>query len=854
MSKYSSYILYLLISVLVVILYVNDVGPMSSWQQSINDWLTGLTAPDGERPNLVIVEIDQKAEAAYGAWPWNHDLTADLLAAIGGAQPRALVADIDLSEDAAQDSAGYTGILAGQLSWIPNVVLPYDIALSTFRSSRTNNPEYLFDNTLAVDNPLGILDEDASLLVRKVFLPAEKLLAAKPRLGFEYTMPDADRILRRQALVMNYEGYYYPSLELAAAATYLKLPPDQVTVVGNKMILVGTQRTIPIGDGSLYYARHYPPASFETCSAADILAEGFDFDRLRGKLVLVGSADNSRSELFDTPATSETPALVVKASVIENVINDHMIKVADGISVLLMIALFVGGAVCAFVLPMVNLKLRLTIIAGALVIGAGATYYLAAFSSYLIQSSYIVLELLLFAIAAPFIDTVARKASAVATHGEGDKPLTPIKRKVRQEEIEQAPLRELKEESRRTNAADLETVVLPRGDDADWNSMTAADPDRDEAVPFEDPQAISLDEEPEPVPADPSDVDSDIVTAPGPDEVILDEDDDLIVTGNSQDIGAGRSEAGIISSDGASSESTIAGQGNEDQPPAYLSDSNKNMPTSLGRYQVSGMLGKGAMGNVYRGIDPAINRPVALKTIRLDFVDDPEEEAELKERLHREAQAAGKLSHPNIVTIYDVGSEGQLQYIAMEYLEGQTLEEMIKKKVRFNYRILSQIIIQICAALQYAHEREIIHRDIKPANIMILKDYQIKVMDFGIARVESHSMTKTGIAMGTPNYISPEQLRGQSIDKRADLFSLGVVIYELLVGKRPFRGENITSLIYSVLNHEPEKPSDVNPQIPLLFDQIVAKALQKDSKQRYQKATELIADLTEFVEAFSARD
>ncbi|MFQ6008402.1 MAG: serine/threonine protein kinase, partial [Candidatus Zixiibacteriota bacterium] len=274
---------------------------------------------------------------------------------------------------------------------------------------------------------------------------------------------------------------------------------------------------------------------------------------------------------------------------------------------------------------------------------------------------------------------------------------------------------------------------------------------------------------------------------------------------------------------------------------------------NLGRYQVTGVLGKGAMGMVYKGVDPAINRPVALKTIRLDFVTDPQEENELKERLHREAQAAGKLSHPNIVTIYDVGSEGQLQYIAMEFLEGQTLENMIKKKVKFNYRIIAQIIIQICNALDYGHSQGIVHRDIKPANVMILKDYRVKVMDYGIARVDSSSMTKTGIAMGTPNYISPEQLQGKKVDHRADLFSLGVVMYEMLLGRRPFRGENLTSLIYAIINNEPDKPSEVNPQIPLLFDHIIARALKKDPNERYQHAREIIAHLTDFVDSFTVK-
>jgi serine/threonine-protein kinase len=274
---------------------------------------------------------------------------------------------------------------------------------------------------------------------------------------------------------------------------------------------------------------------------------------------------------------------------------------------------------------------------------------------------------------------------------------------------------------------------------------------------------------------------------------------------------------------------------------------------SLGRYQISGVLGKGAMGTVYRGIDPAINRPVALKTIRLDFVNDPAELEELKERLYREAQAAGKLSHPNIVTIYDVGSEGPLQYIAMEYLEGQTLENLIRKKVKFNYKIIAQIITQICQAMEYAHGAGIVHRDIKPANIMVLADYKVKVMDFGIARIDSNSMTKTGIAMGTPNYISPEQLKGVPIDRRADLFSLGVVMYEMLLGRRPFKGENITSLIYSILHSEPEKPSVINPQIPLLFDHVVMRALKKVPAERYQKASDIANDLHDFVESFASR-
>jgi tRNA A-37 threonylcarbamoyl transferase component Bud32 len=273
---------------------------------------------------------------------------------------------------------------------------------------------------------------------------------------------------------------------------------------------------------------------------------------------------------------------------------------------------------------------------------------------------------------------------------------------------------------------------------------------------------------------------------------------------------------------------------------------------SLGRYQVVEIVGKGAMGTVLKGIDPAINRPVALKTIRLEFMSDQTEMEELRDRLMREARAAGKLSHPNIVTIYDIGSENNIHYIAMEYLEGQTLENLIKRKVQFSYKIIANIIAQICKGLQYAHDQGIIHRDVKPANIMVLPDYTVKVMDFGIARVDSTSMTKTGIAMGTPNYIAPELLQGKSVDRRCDIFSLGVVLYELLTGRRPFKGENLTSLIFSIINDNPPQPSKINENIPLIFDHIAMRALNKNPLERFQKASDMMNAMADFVGSFSS--
>ncbi|OGC77585.1 MAG: hypothetical protein A2145_05640 [candidate division Zixibacteria bacterium RBG_16_40_9] len=272
--------------------------------------------------------------------------------------------------------------------------------------------------------------------------------------------------------------------------------------------------------------------------------------------------------------------------------------------------------------------------------------------------------------------------------------------------------------------------------------------------------------------------------------------------------------------------------------------------SEFGRYKVVETIGKGAMGMVYKGMDPAIDRPVALKTIRLDFAVDPAEVEELKERLIREAKAAGKLSHPNIVTIYDVGQQGEFQYIAMEYIKGHTLEKLIKRGMEWNYKILANIIIQVCDALDYAHSKGIVHRDIKPANIMVLDDFKIKVMDFGIARFDATNMTQTGVAMGTPNYISPEQLQGRPASARSDIFSLGIVLYELLVGEKPFKGETITALIYNILNNTPPSPSGANLKIPRFFDRVVERAMAKNPEERYQSAREMSFVLRDFVATF----
>lgn len=247
------------------------------------------------------------------------------------------------------------------------------------------------------------------------------------------------------------------------------------------------------------------------------------------------------------------------------------------------------------------------------------------------------------------------------------------------------------------------------------------------------------------------------------------------------------------------------------------------------------------MGTVYKAVDPLIERTVAIKTINLNLSN--EERAEFEERFYREAKSAGRLNHPNIVTIYDVGETGDIAYIAMEYLEGESLREMLDSGVVLPVEMIVKIAARIASALNYAHENHVVHRDIKPANIMITPNCNVKIMDFGIAQIPTGSRTQLGTVLGSPKYMAPEQVVGQATDGKTDIFALGVVLYEMLTGTTPFNGDNLSAIMYKILNEEPAPPSTINPRVPPIFDRIVSRALAKRPEDRYQSAREFARDL-----------
>ena len=263
--------------------------------------------------------------------------------------------------------------------------------------------------------------------------------------------------------------------------------------------------------------------------------------------------------------------------------------------------------------------------------------------------------------------------------------------------------------------------------------------------------------------------------------------------------------------------------------------------TKIGRYEVVSTLGQGAMGTVYKAVDPLIERPIAIKTINLNL--SKEERAEFEERFYREAKSAGRLSHPNIVTIYDVGETDDIAYIAMEYLEGESLREMLDSGVVLPIEMICRIVSSIANGLNYAHEKHVVHRDIKPANIMVTSNRDVKIMDFGIAQIPAGSRTQLGTVLGSPKYMAPEQVASQATDGRTDIFALGVVLYEMLTGTTPFNGDNLSAIMYKILNEEPAPPSTINPRVPSVFDRVISRALSKRPEERYQTAREFAWDL-----------
>jgi serine/threonine-protein kinase len=270
-----------------------------------------------------------------------------------------------------------------------------------------------------------------------------------------------------------------------------------------------------------------------------------------------------------------------------------------------------------------------------------------------------------------------------------------------------------------------------------------------------------------------------------------------------------------------------------------------SMPQTIGRYQVAESVGFGAMGAVYKAFDPLIKRTLAIKTIRLDIPRQSPQYKSFIERFYHEARISGTLSHPNIVTLFDIGEESGLPYLAMEFVDGETISAILEKGTRFKPEKVIGLVSQVASAIDYAHSKGVIHRDIKPSNLILAEGERVKVTDFGIAKLIDAEMTQSGTLLGTPSYMSPEQAMGDKLDGRSDIFSLGVCAFEMLAGEQPFPGNNVTSILYKLVHVEPIQPAnlEMNGLVPQKWHEVFGKVLAKKPDDRYQTATEFVQDL-----------
>jgi serine/threonine-protein kinase len=831
LSKFKSGILYWLLTLLVLVIYVQNLSPLEQLELKIEDKIRATRTLQPDRSAIAIVAIDSRSIDQVGKWPWDHGRLSDLLITICDYKPKAVMLDIALTERVQEYIQGHSSQLAQSISECGNVIEPFDVVVGAHGNLSREAPEYMVPSS-TLPAPDMSLDELPKAIA--AFVPPG-IFASKARaVGFRFYKPDSDDKMRFANLMINYDDKIYFSTPLQLANAYLGNSPADLRLTSDGRPILGG-RPLPVDkSGRMMVNLPTDSLAYPMFSAIDILTGDADRNSVSGKAVVLAVTIPEVLETFETGTVGTIPAYNFYAATVQNLISStapSRMHFPIPVDLLLILAIGVFGGL---VLPRMALMYRLIalFILGFIIVNINFVLFSA--SNVVVNILYPTMTVLFFfgiSFAVKPIETlpVPKRLSKGIDLAKllGDVPPIAVQHQGDREiDFDETPTRILQDEPLAPEVFE-ETIRL------DFEAMRSGGdliPASEYAKHDKSSGRVKA-TSPAPVTSDPS-LQEPATRAFIPD--LLDVDMSKIP----------QPEARADATQPTPEEELILTP--EEKQAFAVRFSTEGQPVSFGRYQVIEPLGMGAMGTVYKGKDPSIDRLVALKTIRLDAIADPSEINELKERLLREAKAAGNLSHPNIVTIYDFGLQGNLQYIAMEYIDGYTLESVLKRNLHLNYRIIASTIIQVCSALEYAHKMGIIHRDIKPANIMVMENFRVKVMDFGIAHFKSSSMTQTGIAMGTPNYISPEQLKGKEVTPSSDIFSLGVVLYELLTHIKPFTAENISALVYKITNENPPPPSTLDPKVPPLFDLVLKKALAKDPAERYRSAKEMANALEDF--------
>lgn len=797
---------------------------------------TGLRLSDrtpGDR--IAVIAIDDESIQNLGRWPWPRDRLAGMIDKLAAGGARVIGNTILLSEPqidpglrhldelvqifessslanasdptvlefsqrllGARSELDTDARLAASMAAAGNVVMgmQFNLSRTGVVLSRPDAPPPDYVTRNRVEAMAGSLHTGSPWPAESAIPPIAPLAREATAIGHMNSWWDVDGAVRSELLLVDYAGDYYPSLALQIAARNLNLTPEDIRVrpgeavmLGNLTILTDSiSRMLPF-----FYRGSGDRPAFTVDSFYDVDQDRIPASKYDGRIVLIGATAYGIGTPFQTPIAEGMPPVLVLANVVASILNqDFFIQPEWGQL----------ARLGAFLLVALYLILALPLLPAALAALFSLLLLLALFSTslYLLTQQALWVQLMwpaallvagyLLLISKRFLATEIGKRRADESSAESNRMLGLAFQQ--QGQLDMA----------------LEKFRKCPLDDSMMDPLYNLALDYERKRQFNKAGSVY-----------------ELISKH--DSGFRDVRDRLQRSKNMQDtfVLGGAGPGGTL----------ILGGGEGMSKPM------------LGRYEVEKELGKGAMGVVYLGRDPKINRVVAIKTLALSQEFEADELDEVKSRFFREAETAGRLAHPNIVTIYDAGEEHDLAYIAMEFLKGHDMTRYTKPNQLLPVSKVLELMANAAAALDYAHAQNVVHRDIKPANVMYEPDSgSIKLTDFGIARITDSSKTKTGIVLGTPSYMSPEQLAGKKVDGRSDLFSLGVMLYQLLTGVLPFRGESMATLMYRIANDPHKTPLEVRPglatQAPCVAD-IIDKALVKDPEQRYKRGGEMAQDI-----------
>ncbi len=827
LKKHPLFILGLGVTIIFVGLAFFPMEFLDTMELKYYDVMMNLRGDINSQSEVVIVDIDDDSIEKLGRWPWPRFLLAQGISKINAGDPKVIGLNFILSEHEESaglselkhletlfsrselDQAGEKGVvflqtirdsmvkldndkkLEESIKAAGKIVLPVFFkmfAVATEENVRID--QKLIDQSIQnINNPEGFESPRAN----EIILPIPSFLKASKGIGHINFAYDIDGKARRERLLYEYNGFYIPSYTLKLATLYLNLPNRGINVDLGSTIYLGSLEVPTTFSSELLIGFKGPEGSFKSFSYFDVINDKIPLNVFKNKLVLVTPSAAGIINPFSTPVDNAMSLGELSANTIWSILNKESIqKMPWNFSAKLFIIIAIG-LVITFVLPRLKAMFAGLVFVVVLFLLLGGSIYFFVSEGIWVQVTYPLMEVIL-----GYIGVVSIKYFVTETRKE----------KVEGESAETNRMLGLSFQSQgMLDMAFDKFRRVPVSDEMKDNLYNLA-LDYERKRQFN--KAASVFEY--------------IEKHDSKFKDIRERKERLIRTSETMVFG----------------DSLLGGPSAED---ALLSTATDTRPT-LGRYEVIKQLGKGAMGIVYLGKDPRINRTTAIKTVRFRDEFEPEEAEKMKETFFREAESAGTLSHPNIVTIYDAGDEQDLAYIAMEFLEGETLDKFTKKDNLLSMRKVIEYIAYVTDALGYAHKQGIVHRDIKPANLMLLNTGVVKITDFGIARITSTSHTQTGVVKGTPFYMSPEQFGGEKVDGRSDIFSVGVMLFQLLTGELPFQGDNPMALMNKIMNVPHPDPRKYNPKIVKPLVTIINKCLEKGRGKRYQNASQISAHLT----------